>query len=379
MKLAKLSLAAIVAAGAMTTFASAAPLEEAIKGVDLKGTMRYRVDINDNGATPNTGAENHRFSGAFTFTVPVAENVKSILTLTYDKADNAKTSAATADRDFGVSQAYFSYSTKDIVLNVGKMIVDTPWTYNSLFDGNLGNGLVGMYKGVEGWTFAAATFFNIGAVDTTTPTNIMSALGEDNNLYAAAAIGSVGPVNAQIWLAKMTNTFDYSAFLELSAKYEGFGLKGQVNQMKLDDKKQLALAQADDKGTFWAVEGTFGYEGLGLKAAYLRNDKDQKYYTIAADNKMIRAGHQMYGAFANLADAKTYYVTADYKFGQYSVGAGHVNTKTGSDKYGTENYVQASYAYSKNFTLFSYYSDLDRKKSGNGENKRLRLQAQYNF
>ncbi|MDR0467928.1 MAG: major outer membrane protein, partial [Campylobacteraceae bacterium] len=42
MKLVKLSLAAVVAAGAMTTFASATSLEEAIKGVDVSGMARVR-------------------------------------------------------------------------------------------------------------------------------------------------------------------------------------------------------------------------------------------------------------------------------------------------------------------------------------------------
>ncbi|MDR1976734.1 MAG: major outer membrane protein, partial [Campylobacteraceae bacterium] len=37
MKLTKLSLAAIVAVGALGSFASATPLEEAIKGVDVSG------------------------------------------------------------------------------------------------------------------------------------------------------------------------------------------------------------------------------------------------------------------------------------------------------------------------------------------------------
>ena len=44
MRLSKLSLAAIVAAGALTSVASAASLEEAIKNVDVTGYARYRFD-----------------------------------------------------------------------------------------------------------------------------------------------------------------------------------------------------------------------------------------------------------------------------------------------------------------------------------------------
>nr|WP_086226516.1 major outer membrane protein [Campylobacter sp. P0108] len=44
MKLVKLSLAAIVAAGALTSVANATSLEEAIKNVDVSGYARYRFD-----------------------------------------------------------------------------------------------------------------------------------------------------------------------------------------------------------------------------------------------------------------------------------------------------------------------------------------------
>ena len=46
MKLTKISLAALVALGAFSSVASATPLEEAIKNVDLSGFARYRYTNN---------------------------------------------------------------------------------------------------------------------------------------------------------------------------------------------------------------------------------------------------------------------------------------------------------------------------------------------
>ena len=46
MKLTKISLAALVALGAFSSVASATPLEEAIKNVDLSGMARYRYTNN---------------------------------------------------------------------------------------------------------------------------------------------------------------------------------------------------------------------------------------------------------------------------------------------------------------------------------------------
>ena len=51
MKFLKLSLAASVALGALSTASFAQPLEEAIKGIDVSGYLRYRYndDRYDNG------------------------------------------------------------------------------------------------------------------------------------------------------------------------------------------------------------------------------------------------------------------------------------------------------------------------------------------
>ena len=63
MKLTKISLAALVALGAFSSVASATPLEEAIKNVDLSGFARYRYE-NENNKNANgshASAAKHNF------------------------------------------------------------------------------------------------------------------------------------------------------------------------------------------------------------------------------------------------------------------------------------------------------------------------------
>jgi len=379
MRLAKLSLAAIVAAGAMTTFASAAPLEEAIKGVDLTGLMRYRVDMHDYDDSSST--DQHRFSGVFTFTAPIADNVKSVLTLRYNTPSDARdaSSLGTDEENLAVSQAYFQYAVANYSVQAGKMQLATPWTENA-WDGDFANGVMAYYTGVEGWTFAGAAFVNntlgerLGAV--------VGDIGKQN-LYAAAAIGSMGPVDAQFWVSKMEHVFDYSAFLELSTKMAGFSLKGQVNQLKLADETKAALNPEDDKGLFWAVQAGYEIEGFNVAAGYIKNDKDQPIHTLSADGQHIIAGQNLYGDTTNLADAETYFAKAGYAFGDYSVGAGYSKAEQGSNDFGREVYVEAGYDYSKNFSLYSYYSDMDIKDAFTTttvkDNKQIRFQATYSF
>ena len=60
MKLTKISLAALVALGAFSSVASATPLEEAIKNVDLSGFARYRYTSDKKPESTKTRA-NHQF------------------------------------------------------------------------------------------------------------------------------------------------------------------------------------------------------------------------------------------------------------------------------------------------------------------------------
>ena len=93
MKLVKMSLAAIVAAGALSSVASATPLEEAIKNVDVSGFARYRYD---NTTTNYTGKNNvgqdeskgsHRFTSYVDFKAALDDNFYGILGLRYDSRD----------------------------------------------------------------------------------------------------------------------------------------------------------------------------------------------------------------------------------------------------------------------------------------------------
>ncbi|WP_086233982.1 major outer membrane protein [Campylobacter devanensis] len=63
MKLVKLSLAAIVAAGALTSVANATLLKEAIKNVDVSGYARYRFDSQNAklASFEDTDKPNHKF------------------------------------------------------------------------------------------------------------------------------------------------------------------------------------------------------------------------------------------------------------------------------------------------------------------------------
>jgi hypothetical protein len=370
MKLAKLSLAAIVAVGTMTSFASATPLEEAIKGVDISGMIRYRWYNYD--TTKNT--DYHRYSVPVTLKVPVADNLTAGATVRAEQRsgeayagsglEGRKNAATGIDTDDSMDlvKAWFMYSQPNYSIKAGKFEINTPWT-DPGYGGNRGNGALALYTGVEGWTFAAAGFAQTNAL-----------AGLDGGLYAAAAIGSVGPVNAQVWVSRGEDVFDSSIFGELSMAMEGFSFKVQANQLEID---------GGDDGLFWGAEAGFGMDGFKVGAGYTQNDDEQPVYTLSADDAtMIKAGKQIFYNTTNALDAETMFITAGYSFDKYRVGAGYVtaeektNDANGYDW--DETYFEVGYKYSKNFDLSAYYSMLDADTAVNDDDE-FRFQAIYKF
>ena len=99
MKLTKISLAALVALGAFSSVASATPLEEAIKNVDLSGFARYRYT---NDSTKKTTADTvkgnsagHAFRMETAFKAAIDDNFFGVLRLRYSATDDSGDKVAT--------------------------------------------------------------------------------------------------------------------------------------------------------------------------------------------------------------------------------------------------------------------------------------------
>jgi hypothetical protein len=386
MKLAKLSLAAIVAVGTMTSFASATPLEEAIKGVELNGMLRYRwyneSDISDK-------SNRYRLSSSFGFTLPLADNFTAKVGLSTNHNDLTKGSAS-EKQSLDYSTWHLKYATDAYNVTYGRMALNTPWT-DPGFGGSKGTGVLGMYTGLEGWAFAAAVFNstdNASGEGTYLADDIKDKF-DDRDLYVAAAIGSVGPVNLQVWASKMVDVFDSSVFAQADVAYEGFTFKVQANQLELEDGvydllKSVGLAK-DDKGLFWGVEAGFGMNGFKVGAGYTQNDDEMPIYSLNADDAgMIKAGKQIYYETTNALDAETMFINAGYSFDKYRVGAGYVDAsiKEGvgdtKDYDKDETYFDLGYKYSKKLDFSAYYS-IYEGDDADDENNELRFQAMYKF
>jgi hypothetical protein len=412
MKLTKLSLAAIIAVGAFSSFASAAPLEEAIKGVDVSGLVRYRyyfgsefISSNDGVASVDAGKSAdkesyNRYSAQLNILAPIADafsagvsvraetgfaekergihSVYNPQTNTTSYVGNAAASYSTGAAVTGLDKAFFQYSADGLTAKIGKFEIPTPWT-ESGYNGNRGNGILALLSVVPDWTFAGAYYNQVGG-------GIATEILGERDLYALAAIGKVGPVGLQLWLAHNVHVFD-TAYFEATFNLEGIYAKGQVNYLKIADEADNPLYVKDkDDGFFFGVEAGYKADTFNVVAGYTKNDKDQGIYALDIDNDgFIKFGKQLYYFTTNNPDTQVYFAkvgTTVEKFG-VELGVGQANVKEVGDNWKPlEAYLTGTFAYAKNFGFELYYSylDLDNDKvNDKDENHEVRFQAQYKF
>ncbi|ALV24056.1 major outer membrane protein [Campylobacter iguaniorum] len=404
MKLVKMSLAAIVAAGALTSVASATPLEEAIKNVDVSGFARYRYDSKTTKAalngkeTVDKSEASHRFTSYVDFKAALDDNFYGILGLRYDSKDisgssEGQTNVGVNDegteefgQTFNVRQFLLGYKAGNTTIQAGRQVVGTFFT-----DDMVGTGLKVLNSDITGLTLAAVAFDDLQ----NDPDIGSSELGTYNhNLYGVAAIGSYDPVSFQVWYAVLSDVTDLYA-VELAANFDvtsdlSLGLKGQYGGSSIDSAfTKVTGAEDADDADFWAIEASAEGFGVDFSAGYIdfSADKDKKSVISYEDaGSFIKPGEDLLDYTLFNGENKYWFVTAGYSFlEKFRVGVDYISgknkTRNGvvdSEVEASEIVYRASYDYSKKLNFQAWYSSIDRDSNKNDVDH-FRFQAKYSF
>ena len=409
MKLTKVSLAALVALGAFSSVASATPLEEAIKNVDLSGFARYRY-TNDHFKTsyPKSIVKDsdagHVFRMQTAFKAAIDDNFFGVLNLRYDLTDDSgDKNAAGTDKTyttgtFGVYEMYLGYKAGNTTITAGKQLLGT------FFDDKdvAGTGLKVINTDVPGLTLAAAAFDAVQSDGTELDGPLLKTLtgsisDAPGNIYYLGAAGSYDPVSFKAAIANVQEVATlYGADAGVS-----FNVTDDVN---LNLKGQFVHNDSDHKdvadANFWAVQAGTKLFGAKLNAGYLDFDAKNKdnnkisFVTLDANGELINPAKILNGV---MSGGKQYYnnikgnndywfVTTGYDIDKFGFGAGYTQGKGYSWALGKERAkrnewsLDASYKYSKKLTFLSWYAAAKDKKDGESyKQNRIRFEAKYSF
>lgn len=305
MKFLKLSLAASVALGALSTASFAQPLEEAIKGIDVSGYLRYRYtdDRIDNGNNnPSGSSANHQWRAVADFKTPVVNNIALNFGVWYDNQNNVNhgkgSPANTApnagipfagtglgsgsDGEFGVREFYATITPDSTAttIKIGKQLLDTPVT--NAYDGDRGTGILALNSDIPNLTLAAAAFdsWAINEVNGQNGTSLIGgALQDDYSidkpLYALAGIYGVdtnyGRFGGQLWGFYIDDAVDALVFGELS--WQGSLLRAKLQYT-------YAALNNDNDSVFTTLYGAGTANG---KKANISESNDMGVIEVGAD------------------------------------------------------------------------------------------------
>ena len=396
MKLVKLSLAAAVAAGALAMSASAVPLEEAIKDVDLNGyaRMRYTHDHFKNKVDSNKAT--WQFKSEVDFKAKIDDNFFGVIGVRFWDQDGGESHSTSTghrgglnggDNEFDVAKAYLGYTIGGTTIAVGRQGIGSFFT-----DDMYGDGVKITSTDIEGLTisgFWMDSLENDGDISSLDwGAAVDNKLTTDHNLYGIGFMGSYDPVSFQLWYNALEDVAQLFA-AELALNFDisddfNLGVKGQYAFSDFDgDYKDAGASDAD----FWAAEANAGFFGVDLAAGYLKFEPDDKdkvsFVSFEDQGSFISPGEELLD-YRNFSGENHYwYVVAGYTIPDTGIriGADYLDGKADGDN-AYEVVGRISYKYNEKLSFKTWYSHykIDDAAGGLDEKKdRIRFEAKYSF
>ena len=421
-KIAKLSLVAAVAVAGFST-ANAQPLEEAIKNVEVSGSVVYRYNDYNNDAKYSDGTKaeangtdtNNNYKVALNLSSKVNEDVKfnsrfvvgqPSATGTGDAGFASLKTDENGDQNVGVelTNAYFGYTgIANTTVNVGKQGLTTPWTVAIDSDGNEQTGTGILALSTVGPVTLAAAYFNqtnldkstdvrIGAFgDTKLPDSLGYGLkGEINGGSDIATLGAIANldfVTLDAWYLDMKDTFDsytIGAKADMDLSPVKLGIDARYASVDFDgddtDNEMAKIALTAKAGI---VNGKLAYAWTDKEGGLTALDNDATTtllgWNLTANGK---ADADYWQAVVGVDILENLNLSANYGNIQY------VEDVIANEKIKVEEeeiYAQLMYKMSKNLNTYVRYGTYTKEVKFLGEKDdiyddvRGRLQVEYTF
>ncbi len=426
-KISKISLVAAVAVAGFST-ANAQPLEEAIKNVDVSGSVVYRYDNSDNSLSTlnQSRTDQNRYKIGLNLSSKVNDYVKfnSRFIVGGDDSGWATTGAKKTGSNGGaqtsgdgnvdveLSNAYFGFTAiPNTIVNVGKQGLTTPYTVAVDINGNEQNGTGILALSTFGPITAGAGYFNNTNVGNLTDINLTRGLNSSStggigantanlrlddgrDMYVATIQGDLDFVKLEAWYAGLQNTFNSYTFaatgkidiaenakLGLEARYVALNLTDDYVYTRNNHQAHSAVTngtannQGTDNGMFrLAVDGKFSI--VNARLAYTKTDKEGGLTALDQDAKNTSLG--WYITSNGYADADYFQAALGVDILDnlnFTAHYGNLSSDNQSntakfvgldDTKAEEIYGQLTYKMSKNLNTYLRYGNYEQKAKSTG-------------
>ncbi|MCT7574173.1 major outer membrane protein [Aliarcobacter butzleri] len=428
-KISKLSLVAAVAVAGFST-ANAQPLEEAIKNVEVSGSVVYRYDNfdDDKGTFDNEHhSEKNKYKIGLNLTSKVNDYVKfNSRFLVANGANNGEFAELDAHKgsdtnpDVTLSHANFAFTgIQNTTVIAGKQGLATPYTVAIDSDGNeeTGTGVLALSSvgpvtagagyfnqtnldksgNINGTKFAKNSIYNVTKVDEISRKAFTA--GENlgsRDIYVATLQADLSPVKLESWYLDIADTLD-SYTLVAKADFKPstdskIGVEARYVSLTLDNGKKAGLDSNDNEMYRLAVTGNLGifnakvgYTGTSNKGGLTAFDQDAENATLGwnlSSNGIADADYWQGVLGVNILDNLN--LSANYGNLKADRPSGK-NNGNYKDLEVEEVFGQLTYKMSKNLSTYLRYGTYEEKYKNNGDKEtysdqnRGRIQVEYTF
>lgn len=390
-KIAKLSLVASLAIAASA--ANAQDLSEAIKNVDVSGTVAYRYNDYDTTEKKSDGAKNqnteNNYKIALNASVKANDDVK--VNTRFLVQSFGMDTATGGDANVGVklSEVNFAYTgINNATITVGKQGVDTAFTVarDSIGTEATGTGIVATYAMGPVSVFAA--YFNQNNFNTTKldssagnpyAADRLSDNGDGQNdtgldfdgsedIIAAGVNATFGAVNVDASYLTVESHNETAKSPELDAYTVGLSAAYNISDVKLSSYARYSALELDnaasdsDENSLWKVGVKANVGMFGAYVAYGETDEEGGVVGLDASSTTGFDEHWRV-TLSGTSDASVVYAAVDAQVtDKLNLALKYSDLDAGSESNGhdqNEIYGQAAYKMSKNFFTYARFGVLD--------------------
>lgn len=383
-RLVKLSLATSVALASFSC-ANAQDLEQAIKNVDVSGTVAYRYnDYEENTGGLDDSSTSNNYKIAVNVKSQVNDDVTANTRFIIGKAGNKPYSLSTHDEgdkqmDVTLSEVNFTYTgIANTSITLGKQGLATPYTVHrdSTDNEQTGTGILAVTN--VGPVTLAGAYFNQTNLQDSNETSLN--INGDENIVFIGAMANFAGVNVDASYVDLQDTFD-AYTIGLTANYN----VGDVKLAPYARYSSLDLDNSSDDNKLWKLGMRANMGIFGAHLGY--GETDEEGGTVGLDASSATGYDEHWNiALSGISDASIVFASVDAQvMPKLNVALKYTNLDTDSKSNSTDQeeiYTQLTYNMSKNLSTYVRFGQYEKKDDNNGDDidsTRGRLQVQYSF
>ncbi len=370
----KITLSLVAGIIFLETSANAQPLTEAIKNIDVSGTVGYRY--NDYQTSENAGGTTNQYKVAVNASSKVNDSIKLNSRFIAEQRNISINTGSDADSSMALtlSEANFQFNVaKGLIVTLGKQGINSAWTVarDTIDNENTGTGFTATYT--SDFVNITGAYYNQTNFNDSEISNwgyISKPLTGAEDFAFITANTTFANTTLDVGYSQLFEVFDsYTIGLNGSYVFDSFKLSPFARYTNLTLENGYTNIEGNEDNSLWQLGLSAKIGIYSAFAAYGQTDKEGGL--VSLDGTAITNMDYAWRITAsNEADAKYLYVSANAQVtDKVNLGVYYSTAQYGENSVAkldlTNIFAQVKYKISKNLDTYIRYGTLEKEYNSN--------------